>query len=76
MLVYSKGDYVDVSFGTGCLKVTPAHDVNDYLLGEKYNLPSIDIFHDDGTIALAGQLYVDKTPVSLILDGERDAIHS
>ena len=51
-------DYVDVSFGTGCLKVTPAHDVNDYLLGEKYNLPSIDIFHDDGTIAPAGQLYV------------------
>ena len=42
----------------GCLKVTPAHDVNDYLLGEKYNLPLIDIFHDDGTIAPAGQLYV------------------
>ena len=51
-------DYVDVEFGTGCLKVTPAHDVNDYMLGEKYNLPSIDIFNDDGTIAPAGELYV------------------
>ena len=38
-------DYVDIEFGTGCLKVTPAHDVNDYMLGEKYNLPSIDIFN-------------------------------
>lgn len=51
-------DYVDVEFGTGCLKVTPAHDVNDYMLGEKYNLPSIDIFNDNGTIAPAGELYV------------------
>ena len=51
-------DYVDIEFGTGCLKVTPAHDVNDYMLGEKYNLPSIDIFNDDGTIAPAGELYV------------------
>ena len=51
-------DYVDIEFGTGCLKVTPAHDVNDYMLGEKYNLPSIDIFNDNGTIASAGELYV------------------
>ena len=51
-------DYVDVEFGTGCLKVTPAHDVNDYMLGEKYNLPSIDIFNDNGTISEAGGLYV------------------
>ena len=43
-------DYVEMDFGTGCLKVTPAHDVNDYMLGEKYNLPSIDIFNDNGTI--------------------------
>ncbi len=50
--------YVDMEFGTGCLKVTPAHDVNDYMLGEKYNLPSIDIFNDDGTIAPAGGMYV------------------
>ena len=51
-------DYVDIEFGTGCLKVTPAHDVNDYMLGEKYNLPSIDIFNDNGTISEAGGLYV------------------
>lgn len=51
-------DYVDIEFGTGCLKVTPAHDVNDYMLGEKYNLPSIDIFNDDGTLSQAAGLYV------------------
>ena len=51
-------DYVDIEFGTGCLKVTQAHDVNDYMLGEKYNLPSIDIFNDNGTISEAGGLYV------------------
>ena len=51
-------DYVEMDFGTGCLKVTPAHDVNDYMLGEKYNLPSIDIFNDNGTISEAGGMYV------------------
>ncbi len=51
-------DYVDIEFGTGCLKVTPAHDVNDYMLGEKYNLPSIDIFNDNGTLSDAAGLYV------------------
>lgn len=51
-------DYVDMEFGTGVLKVTPAHDVNDYMLGEKYNLPAIDIFNDNGTIAEAGGVYV------------------
>ena len=51
-------DYVDIEFGTGCLKVTPAHDVNDYMLGEKYNLPSIDIFNDNGTLSAAAGLYV------------------
>ena len=51
-------EYVDVEFGTGCLKVTPAHDVNDYMLGEKYNLPSIDIFNDNGTLSEASGLYV------------------
>ena len=50
-------DYVDVEFGTGCLKVTPAHDVNDYMLGEKYNLPSIDIFNSDGTLNENGIQY-------------------
>ncbi|MFA6819456.1 MAG: valine--tRNA ligase [Bacteroidaceae bacterium] len=51
-------EYVDIEFGTGCLKVTPAHDVNDYMLGEKYNLPSIDIFNDDGTLSKNAGLYV------------------
>lgn len=51
-------EYVEMEFGTGCLKVTPAHDVNDYMLGEKYNLPSIDIFNDNGTISEAGGMYI------------------
>ena len=51
-------DYVDIEFGTGCLKVTPAHDVNDYMLGEKHNLQSIDIFNDDGTLSEAAGLYI------------------
>ncbi len=51
-------EYVEMDFGTGCLKVTPAHDVNDYMLGEKYNLQAIDIFNPDGTISEAGGMYV------------------
>ena len=51
-------DYVDIEFGTGCLKVTPAHDINDYMLGEKHNLESIDIFNDNGTISEAAGMYV------------------
>jgi valyl-tRNA synthetase len=43
-------DYVDMEFGTGCLKITPAHDINDYEIGLRHNLPSIDIFNNDGTI--------------------------
>jgi valyl-tRNA synthetase len=50
-------DYVDVEFGTGFLKVTPAHDINDYILGEKYNLETIDIFNDDGTLNAHGLQY-------------------
>jgi len=50
-------EYVDMEFGTGCLKVTPAHDINDYMLGEKYNLPSIDIFNDDGSLNENGAMY-------------------
>ncbi len=53
-------EYVDIEFGTGCLKVTPAHDVNDYMLGEKYNLETIDIFNDNGTISQAAGLYVGQ----------------
>ncbi len=51
-------DYVDIDFGTGCLKVTPAHDPNDHMLGDKYNLESIDIFNDNGTLSEAAGLYV------------------
>jgi valyl-tRNA synthetase len=50
--------YVDVEFGTGCLKITPAHDINDYEIGLKYNLPVIDIFSDDGTLNEKAQLYI------------------
>jgi valyl-tRNA synthetase len=51
-------EYVEMEFGTGALKVTPSHDVNDYMLGEKHNLEAIDIFNDDGTMSPAAQLYV------------------
>ena len=50
--------YVDIEFGTGCLKVTPAHDVNDYALGKTHNLETIDIFNPDGTISEESTLYV------------------
>jgi valyl-tRNA synthetase len=50
--------YVDINFGTGCLKVTPAHDVNDHALGLKHSLETIDIFNDDGTISKAAGLYI------------------
>ena len=53
-----RDEYVDIEFGTGALKVTPAHDVNDYILGEKFGLEAIDIFNDDGTINDKVGLYV------------------
>ncbi|MBQ2424833.1 MAG: valine--tRNA ligase [Alistipes sp.] len=53
-----RDEYVDIEFGTGALKVTPAHDVNDYMLGEKYGLETIDIFNDNGTINDKVGLYV------------------
>ena len=53
-------DYVDIQFGTGCLKVTPAHDVNDHMLGLKHHLETIDIFNDDGTISEAAGMYVGQ----------------
>src|SRR5210317_1060001 len=53
-------DYVDMEFGTGCLKITPAHDINDYEIGNKHNLESIDIFNDDGTINQNGIVFVGK----------------
>jgi valyl-tRNA synthetase len=53
-------EYVDKDFGTGCLKVTPAHDPNDYELGQKHNLPSIDLFNDNGTLNAHGAHYEGK----------------
>lgn len=51
-------DYVDMEFGTGCLKITPAHDVNDYEIGQRHKLPVIDVFNDDGTISKAAGMFV------------------
>ncbi len=53
-------EYVDMEFGTGCLKITPAHDINDYEIGLKYNLPSIDIFNDNGTLNEKAELFVGE----------------
>lgn len=53
-------DYVETEFGTGALKVTPAHDMNDYQLGQKYNLEVIDTMNDDGTMSEAAQLYIGE----------------
>ncbi len=68
-------EYVDIEFGTGCLKVTPAHDVNDYMLGEKYNLQSINIFNDDATISEAAGMYVgmDRDAVRKQIEKDLDA---
>lgn len=65
-------EYVDVEFGTGCLKVTPAHDVNDYMLGEKYNLQSIDIFNDNGTLSEAAGMYVGMDRFDVRAQIEKD----
>lgn len=53
-------DYVDIEFGTGCLKVTPAHDVNDYEIGQRHNLETIDILNANGTLSEAAQLYIGE----------------
>ncbi|MBT6013349.1 MAG: valine--tRNA ligase [Flavobacteriales bacterium] len=53
-------EYVDIEFGTGALKITPAHDINDYQLGDKHGLETIDILNDDGTLSEAAQFYVGK----------------
>jgi len=53
-------EYVDMEFGTGCLKITPAHDVNDYEIGLRYNLPSIDIFNEDGTLSEQAGMFVGE----------------
>ncbi|WP_346862115.1 valine--tRNA ligase [uncultured Draconibacterium sp.] len=53
-------EYVDMEFGTGCLKITPAHDINDYEIGMKHNLPSIDIFNDNGTLSEKAEMYIGE----------------
>ncbi len=53
-------DYVDMEFGTGCLKITPAHDINDYEIGMRHNLPSIDIFNDNGTLSEKAELFIGE----------------
>jgi valyl-tRNA synthetase len=53
-------EYVDMEFGTGCLKITPAHDVNDYEIGLRFNLPSIDIFNEDGTMSDAAGMFIGE----------------
>jgi valyl-tRNA synthetase len=53
-------EYVDMEFGTGCLKITPAHDINDYEIGRKFKLETIDIFNDNGTLSEKAQLYVGE----------------
>jgi valyl-tRNA synthetase len=53
-------DYVDMEFGTGCLKITPAHDINDYEIGLRHKLDVIDIFNDNGTLSPAAQLFVGE----------------
>ncbi|MFZ1703993.1 MAG: valine--tRNA ligase [Saprospiraceae bacterium] len=55
-----KDDYVDREFGTGCLKVTPAHDINDYEIGKRHNLEIIDVFNDDGTMSAEANVYIGE----------------
>ncbi|MBQ5639220.1 MAG: valine--tRNA ligase [Alistipes sp.] len=69
-----RDEYVDIEFGTGALKVTPAHDVNDYMLGEKYGLETIDIFNDDGTINDKVGIYVGMDRFELRKQIEKDLV--
>ena len=64
--------YVDIEFGTGCLKVTPAHDINDHALGLKHNLETIDIFNDNGTISEAAGMYVGMDSMDVRKQIEKD----
>ena len=67
-------DYVEIEFGTGALKVTPAHDMNDFMLGQKYNLEVIDTMNDDGTLSEAAGLYIgqDRIEVRKIITKDLD----
>jgi len=66
--------YVDIQFGTGCLKVTPAHDINDHALGIKHHLETIDIFNDNGTVSEAAGMYVGKDRMDVREQIEKDLI--
>ena len=70
-----RDEYVDLEFGTGALKVTPAHDVNDYMLGEKFGLETIDIFNDNGTINDKVGMYVgvDRFECRKVIEGDLTA---
>ena len=70
-----RDEYVDLEFGTGALKVTPAHDVNDYMLGEKYGLEAIDIFNDNGTINDKVGMYVgmERFECRRVIEGDLTA---
>lgn len=65
-------DYVDKEFGTGCLKITPAHDINDYEIGIRHNLPSIDVFNDDGTISNKAGMFagIDRFEAKRLAEAE------
>ena len=67
--------YVDIEFGTGCLKVTPAHDTNDYMLGKKHDLETIDIFNPDGTLSAEAGMYVgmDRMEVRKLIAKDLEA---
>src|SRR5690606_6228175 len=52
--------YVDMEFGTGCLKITPAHDINDYEIGIRHNLPAVNIFNEDGTLSQAAEIFIGE----------------
>ena len=67
--------YVDIEFGTGCLKVTPAHDTNDYMLGKKHNLETIDIFNPDGTLSQEAGMYIgmDRVEVRKLIAKDLEA---
>ena len=61
-------DYVDIEFGTGALKVTPAHDINDYELGKKHDLETIDVLNDDGTLSEAAQIFIGRDREEVRID--------
>ena len=64
-------EYVDMEFGTGCLKITPAHDINDYEIGMRHHLNSIDILNDDGTLSEAAEMYVGQDRFAVRKDIEK-----